>query len=61
MAWQWLITGFGEVQPTLGAKGYALNGIDNGRVYSEAVTFNLRYPGQQWDEETFELQPESVL
>ncbi|MCT6721673.1 RHS repeat-associated core domain-containing protein [Acidovorax sp. K2F] len=52
VAWQWLITGFGEVPPTLGAKGYAINGIDNGKVYSEAVSFNLRYPGQQWDEET---------
>jgi RHS repeat-associated protein len=52
VAWQWLVTGFGEVQPTLGTKGYALSGIDNSRVYSEAVTFNLRYPGQQWDEET---------
>ncbi|MEG2468786.1 MAG: RHS repeat-associated core domain-containing protein [Comamonas sp.] len=52
VAWQWLISGFGEVQPTYGAKGYALNGIDNGKVYSEAVNFTLRYPGQQWDEET---------
>ena len=52
VAWQWLVTGFGEVQPTLGTKGYALSGIDNSRVYSEAVTFNLRYPGQQWDEDT---------
>ncbi|MFN4120702.1 RHS repeat-associated core domain-containing protein [Acidovorax sp.] len=52
VAWQWLITGFGEVPPTLGAKGYAVNGIDNGKVYSEAVAFNLRYPGQQWDDET---------
>jgi RHS repeat-associated protein len=52
VAWQWLVTGFGEVQPTLGTKGYALSGIDNSRVYSEAVTFNLRYPGQQWYEET---------
>ncbi|MDH4427648.1 MAG: RHS repeat-associated core domain-containing protein [Acidovorax sp.] len=51
VAWQWLVTGFGEVQPTLGTKGYALSGIDNSRVYSEAVTFNLRYPGQ-WDAET---------
>lgn len=52
VAWQWLITGFGEVPPTLGAKGYAINGIDNGKVYSETVAFSLRYPGQQWDEET---------
>lgn len=51
VAWQWLITGFGEVPPTLGAEGYAINGVYNGKVYSEAVSFNLRYPGQQWDEE----------
>ncbi|MDP3229513.1 MAG: RHS repeat-associated core domain-containing protein, partial [Acidovorax sp.] len=52
VAWQWLITGFGEVQPTHGATGYALDGIDNGKVYSERLAFNLRYPGQQWDPET---------
>ena len=52
VAWQWLITGFGEVKPTMGSTGYTQANIDNGKVYSEAVTFNLRYPGQQWDEET---------
>ncbi len=52
VAWQWLISGFGEVQPTTGATGYALNGIASSKVYSEAVTFKLRYPGQVWDEET---------
>lgn len=40
VAWQWLVTGFGEVQPTLGAKGYALNGIGSSRVYSEAVAYS---------------------
>lgn len=33
VTWQWLITGFGEVQPTQGATRCALNGIDNGEVY----------------------------
>lgn len=50
VAWQWLITGFGEVKPTMGAAGYAQS--RGGASYSEAVTFGLRYPGQQWDEET---------
>jgi RHS repeat-associated protein len=50
VAWQWLITGFGETNPTTGAGGYLQTG--NGYTYSEAVTFDLRYPGQVWDEET---------
>jgi len=50
VVWQWLITGFGEVNPTTGAAGYTQE--QNGAAYSEEVTFDLRYPGQQWDEET---------
>ena len=50
VVWQWLITGFGEVNPTMGAAGYTQE--NNGPSYSEEITFNLRYPGQQWDEET---------
>jgi len=38
VVWQWLITGFGEVPPSTNE--------------GEAVRFDLRYPGQQWDEET---------
>ena len=54
VAWQWLLTGFGEVNPTTGANGYvqadsAAAGMSS---YAPEVTFNLRYPGQQWDEET---------
>ena len=55
VAWQWLLTGFGEVNPTIGANGYvqtdsaAAGAMPN---YAPDVTFNLRYPGQQWDEET---------
>lgn len=50
VAWQWLITGFGEVQPTTGAQSYVQSG--GSQSYSEQITFDLRYPGQQWDEET---------
>lgn len=50
VAWQWLISGFGEVQPTTGAKGYEQ--VGTGTSYSEPVSFSLRYPGQVWDDET---------
>ncbi|TCP10644.1 RHS repeat-associated core domain-containing protein, partial [Simplicispira metamorpha] len=52
VAWQWLITGFGETAPTKAAQGYAQPGISSANNYAEAVSFELRYPGQQWDEET---------
>ncbi|WCM87852.1 RHS repeat-associated core domain-containing protein [Acidovorax sp. NCPPB 3576] len=51
VVWQWLITGFGEANPTTGATGYAQSG-QGATNYSEAVKFDLRYPGQVWDEET---------
>ncbi|GKS85425.1 hypothetical protein AVMA1855_14755 [Acidovorax sp. SUPP1855] len=51
VVWQWLITGFGEANPTTGATGYAQSG-QGATSYSEAVKFDLRYPGQVWDEET---------
>jgi len=43
VVWQWLITGFGEVQP---------DAAEVPADDSEGVTFDLRYPGQQWDEES---------
>ena len=53
VAWQWLITGFGEVTPTTGATGYLQPGSTaTAQSYAPAVTFNLRYPGQQWDQES---------
>lgn len=53
VAWQWLITGFGEVSPTTGAGGYLQPGSAvTAASYAPAVTFNMRYPGQQWDQET---------
>jgi len=51
VAWQWLITGFGEANPTTGATGYAQSG-QGSAAYAEAVKFDLRYPGQVFDEET---------
>ncbi|MDA8449581.1 polymorphic toxin type 37 domain-containing protein [Acidovorax sp. GBBC 3332] len=52
VVWQWLIAGFGEANPTTGATGYAQDGAASGRSYGEQVRFDLRYPGQVWDEET---------
>jgi YD repeat-containing protein len=55
VSWQWLVTGFGEVNPTTGAEGYVqMDSAAAGTLasYAPEVTFNLRYPGQQWDEET---------
>ncbi|GKS92852.1 RHS repeat-associated core domain-containing protein [Acidovorax sp. SUPP2539] len=51
VVWQWLITGFGEANPTTGATGYAQSGQGSSN-YSEAIKFDLRYPGQVFDEET---------
>ncbi|WOI45635.1 RHS repeat-associated core domain-containing protein [Acidovorax sp. BLS4] len=51
VAWQWLITGFGEANPTTGATGYTQSGQGSSN-YSEAIRFDLRYPGQVFDEET---------
>ncbi|CAM4066436.1 RHS repeat-associated core domain-containing protein [Paracidovorax anthurii] len=53
VVWQWLITGFGEANPTIGATGYAQSGEAGVRSYGEAVQFDLRYPGQVWDEKTW--------
>ncbi|MBD9582761.1 RHS repeat protein [Delftia sp. DLF01] len=50
VAWQWLISGFGEVRPTTGDRGYGQT--VSGPSYAQAVKFDLRYPGQVFDEET---------
>ncbi|GAB2828716.1 hypothetical protein GCM10027276_34540 [Comamonas piscis] len=55
VAWQWLLTGFGEGSPTTGAEGYVQpDSAAAGSLpsYGPEVTFDLRYPGQQWDEES---------
>ncbi|GKT26103.1 RHS repeat-associated core domain-containing protein [Acidovorax sp. SUPP3334] len=51
VAWQWLITGFGEANPTTGAANYSQSG-QGSAAYAEAIQFDLRYPGQVFDEET---------
>ncbi|GKS93401.1 RHS repeat-associated core domain-containing protein [Acidovorax sp. SUPP2825] len=51
VVWQWLITGFGEANSTTGATGYAQSGQGSAN-YAESIKFDLRYPGQVWDEET---------
>jgi RHS repeat-associated protein len=50
VAWQWLISGFGEVRPTTGDRGYGQT--VSGPSSAQAVKFDLRYPGQVSDEET---------
>ncbi len=42
VAWQWLISGFGEVRPTTGAWGYGQT--VSGFSYAQTTKFNLRYP-----------------
>ncbi|GKT26118.1 RHS repeat-associated core domain-containing protein [Acidovorax sp. SUPP3334] len=51
VAWQWLITGFGEANPTTGATNYSQSGQGSAN-YAEPIRFDLRYPGQVFDEET---------
>ncbi|GKS77507.1 hypothetical protein AVME950_21445 [Acidovorax sp. SUPP950] len=51
VAWQWLITGFGEANPTTGATNYSQSGQGSSN-HAEAIKFDLRYPGQVFDKET---------
>jgi RHS repeat-associated protein len=50
VAWQWLISGFGEVRPTTGDRGYGQT--VSGPNYRWSPYHDLRYPGQVFDEET---------
>ena len=52
--WQWGISGFEEVEPTTAATGWIRprNGNAGPRSGTLPVVFNLRFPGQQFDEET---------
>ena len=43
VAWQWLISGFGEVRLTTGDRGYGQT--VSGPSYAQAVKVDLRYPG----------------
>ncbi len=52
--WQWAYSAFGEEQPTTGAKRFTSEGTtpSTGSTSIPEVTFNLRYPGQYFDQET---------
>jgi RHS repeat-associated protein len=52
--WQWAYSAFGDEEPTTGAKRFTspASNPSTGRTHLEAVTFNLRYPGQVADGET---------
>lgn len=52
--WQWAITGFGELEPTTAQTGWIRERLGTAGQISNttAVSFNLRYPGQQFDSET---------
>nr|WP_296015753.1 RHS repeat-associated core domain-containing protein [uncultured Acidovorax sp.] len=53
-AWQWAYSAFGEEQPTTGAKRFTSEATtpSTGATSIPEVTFNLRYPGQYFDNET---------
>ena len=53
--WQWVTTGFGELEPTTAATGFVRSRLNTGTpaiANTAAVEFDLRYPGQQYDAET---------
>ena len=54
VAWQWAYSAFGEEQPTTGAKRFTSETTtpSTGSTSIPEVTFNLRYPGQYFDQET---------
>ena len=54
VVWQWAVSAFGELEPTTAATGWIRPRIGDAgpRAGTQAVAFNLRYPGQQYDRET---------
>ncbi len=52
--WQWAYSAFGDEQPTTAAKRFTseMTNPTTGATSIPDVTFNLRYPGQYFDEET---------
>ena len=53
--WQWVTTGFGELEPGTASTGFTRARLNTGTpaiANTAAVEFNLRYPGQQHDAET---------
>ena len=54
VAWQWAYSAFGEEKPTIARNRFANTDLNQsfGTTNVPAVTFNLRYPGQYYDQET---------
>ena len=54
VAWQWAYSAFGEEKPTIAKNRFANTDLNQsfGTTSVPAVTFNLRYPGQYFDQET---------
>jgi RHS repeat-associated protein len=54
VAWQWAYSAFGDEQPTVASNRFANTSLNQsfGTTTVPAVTFNLRYPGQYFDQES---------
>ena len=54
VAWQWSYSAFGEEKPTIAKTRFANPDLNQsfGSTSVPAVTFNLRYPGQYFDQES---------
>ena len=54
VAWQWGYSAFGDEQPTIASNRFANTSLNQsfGTTTVPAVTFNLRYPGQYFDQES---------
>ena len=54
VAWQWAYSAFGEEKPTMAKNRFANVELNQsfGSTSVPAVTFNLRYPGQYFDQES---------
>ena len=54
VAWQWAYSAFGDEQPTIAKNRFANVALNQafGTTTVPSVTFNLRYPGQYFDQES---------
>ena len=54
VAWQWAYSAFGDEKPTIASNRFANTDLNQsfGTTTVSAVTFNLRYPGQYFDQES---------
>jgi RHS repeat-associated protein len=54
VAWQWAYSAFGDEKPTVASNRFANTDLNQsfGTTTVPAVTFNLRYPGQYFDQES---------